>query len=65
MNKTAVITGGTRGIGRACAYAFSEAGYRVAVIYLKNDEAAGTLKEDLRARGTDCETYRCDVADYA
>lgn len=65
MNKTAVITGGTRGIGRACAYAFSEAGYRVAVIYLKNDDAAETLKNDLQARGTDCETYRCDVADHA
>lgn len=65
MNKTAVITGGTRGIGRACAYAFSEAGYRVAVIYLKNDDAAETLKNDLQVRGTDCEIYRCDVADHA
>lgn len=65
MNKTAVITGGTRGIGRACAYAFSDAGYRLAVIYLKNDGAARKLKEEMRARGTDCEIYRCDVADYA
>lgn len=65
MSKTAVITGGTRGIGRACAYAFARAGYRIAAIYLKNDAVAETLKNELRRLGTDCEVYRCDVADYA
>ncbi len=65
MRKTAVITGGSRGIGRAVSVKFAEAGYSVAVIYHSDDEAAGALVEQLRAAGTDAECYRCDVASFA
>lgn len=63
-NKTAVITGGTRGIGRACVKAFSAAGYRIAVVYQNSSEKAQELKAELRAEGTDCEVYQCDVSSY-
>lgn len=62
---TAVITGGTRGIGRACVRAFADAGYRVAVVYHSSSGEAEKLKRELTRQGTDCETYRCDVASRA
>ena len=43
--KKVLITGGSRGIGRACVEYFSGLGYRVAFIYSKSDEAASTLAE--------------------
>ena len=44
---TAVITGGTRGIGRACVRAFADAGYRVAVVYHSSSGEAEKLKRQL------------------
>lgn len=64
MNDTVVITGGSRGIGRASAKAFADAGYRVAVIYKNSAEQAEKLAEELRSAGTDTEIYRCDVSSY-
>ncbi len=63
MNKTAVITGGSRGIGRACVRRFAKAGYRVAVIYNQNQAAAEKLRDELTDQGGGCVIYRCDVAD--
>ena len=40
MTKTAVITGGTRGIGLACAEKMYSLGYNIAIIYKKNDNKA-------------------------
>lgn len=40
MNKTAIITGGTRGIGRAVAIKFYELGYNIALVYNNNEENA-------------------------
>ncbi len=65
MNKTVVITGGSRGIGRAAALKFAAAGYRIAIIYRSDDKAAGSLIDELRAAGTDAESYKCDVASYS
>ena len=55
--KTVLITGGTRGIGRAIALAFLKKGYRVCVTYSKDEESA---KE---TQNFGIETYRCDVRD--
>lgn len=43
--KKVLITGGTRGIGRACAELFNEKGYEVYVTYLKSDDKAQELEE--------------------
>lgn len=45
--KIALVTGGTGGIGRACCYALSEAGFRVAVHYRSSDELAKEVKSKL------------------
>ena len=65
MNDVALITGGTRGIGKACALALADAGYRIAIIYKRNAGAAMTLVEELRSAGTDAECYSCDVASFS
>lgn len=57
--KTAIVTGGTRGIGRAITQSLCDAGYKVAVSYAGNDEAAAECKE---AIGVEC--YKWDVSDY-
>ncbi|MBQ5317033.1 MAG: SDR family oxidoreductase [Oscillospiraceae bacterium] len=54
---TAVITGATRGIGRACAELFKNRGYHVAGLYLASEDIAN----DMRSQGF--EMYRCDVSD--
>lgn len=59
MNETVVITGASRGIGRECARRFSAAGYNVAAVYFRSEEAALSLK-----RETGCEILRCDVRDF-
>lgn len=60
MGKTAVVTGGSRGIGAAISIALKEAGYRVAANYVGNDEAAARFREE-----TGINVYKFDVADFA
>ena len=45
--KTVLITGGTRGIGKACVYAFAKAGYRVVFCYQKSEEEAQRIAREL------------------
>ena len=54
---TVVITGGSRGIGRAAVELFAEKGHRVFFLYEKNHEAAQAVEEQTGARG-----FCCDVA---
>lgn len=61
--KTVLITGASRGIGRACAIAFAKEGYGVAVNYNSSEEAALKVKEEISALGAKCEIYKCDVSD--
>ena len=61
--KTVLITGASRGIGRACAIAFAKEGYGVAVNYNSSEEAAIRVKEEISVLGAKCEIYRCDVSD--
>jgi acetoacetyl-CoA reductase len=59
MARVAVVTGGTRGIGRAIAVALKNAGYRVAATYGGNDEAAKEFSEQ-----TGIPVFKFDVADF-
>ena len=57
--KTAVITGASRGIGRAMAIAFADAGYSVIATYNKDKAAADEV-----AKGRDISFYQLDVSDF-
>ena len=59
MSRTAIVTGGTRGIGAAISVALKEAGYKVAANYAGNDEAAAQFKAQ-----TGIPVYKWSVADY-
>ena len=59
MARVAVVTGGTRGIGRAISVALKNAGYRVAANYGGNDQAARQFNEE-----TGIPVFKFDVADF-
>lgn len=63
--KTAIITGGSRGIGEAIAYKLASMGANIAVIYAGNASAAENVCNRCRQEnGTDAKAYRCDVSDF-
>jgi len=59
--KYALITGGSRGIGRAIAIKLAKQGYAVVINYLNNDEAAKQTLEQIVAEGGQAELLRFDV----
>jgi 3-oxoacyl-[acyl-carrier protein] reductase len=65
QGKVALVTGASRGIGRACAVALAEAGAAVAVGYSANPEAAEEVAGLIRSAGVGCVTLGSDLADPA
>ncbi len=63
MNQTVLITGASRGIGRAAAVAFARNGYNVAVNYCKSKEKANSLANELNSYGVTAAAYQADVSD--
>ena len=61
--RCALVTGGSRGIGRAVCEALAQAGFDLAIVYAGNDEAARETAERAEELGATARTYRCDVAD--
>jgi 3-oxoacyl-[acyl-carrier protein] reductase len=61
--RTAIVTGGARGIGRAIALELAQAGYYLVVNYRANDEAARETLALIRAAGGDGEILKFDVRD--
>ena len=61
--KVAIVTGGSRGIGRAICESLAKAGANVALIYSGNTDAANEVVKNLRAEGVLAECFRCQVED--
>ncbi|HXA64592.1 MAG TPA: 3-oxoacyl-[acyl-carrier-protein] reductase [Bryobacteraceae bacterium] len=61
-NRIALVTGASRGIGRACALALAESGARVAVA-ARNVEQLESLAEEIRAHGREASVVPMDLAD--
>ncbi|WP_118952480.1 3-oxoacyl-[acyl-carrier-protein] reductase [Taibaiella helva] len=64
-NKTALVTGGSRGIGEAIVLKFAEHGANIAFTYLSSDEKAKALEEKLNGMGVKAKAYKSDAADFS
>jgi len=62
-NKVAIITGGTRGIGKAISLRFAEAGALLALNYAGNEQAAQETLEEIRKVGTKALAIKGDIRD--
>lgn len=63
--KTALVTGASRGIGRAIALRLAEDSANVAVIYAGSADKAEAVVNEITALGVNAKAYRCNVADSA
>jgi 3-oxoacyl-[acyl-carrier protein] reductase len=64
-NRVALITGGTRGIGKGIALRLAKEGARIAISYRSNKGAAQQALRQLQAIGADCVAVESDVTDAA
>ena len=60
--KLALVTGASRGIGKACAIELAKAGYNIAVNFAGNVDAANKTVEELKALGVQAEAFKFDVS---
>ena len=66
QRKKALITGASRGIGRACAYTFAKAGYDCILVCQNNIDSLSQYAADLSETfGVECTAVKCDVSDSA
>jgi 3-oxoacyl-[acyl-carrier protein] reductase len=63
-NKKAIITGGSRGIGKAITLKLAQQGYDVAVIYSGNETAAKETCLAAEEYGAKAKAYKCNVSDF-
>ena len=61
--KVALVTGGSRGIGRACSVKLAEQGYYVLINYQSNEAEALNTLAMVREKGSDGEIIKFNVAD--
>ncbi len=64
QGKTALITGASKGIGKAIAYRYAEEGANVAFTYLSSVEQGQALEKELADKGVKAKAYRSDASDF-
>ncbi len=64
MRKKVLITGASRGIGRAIALNFAKNGYDIGVNYNTSDKAAAEVKKEILDLGVEAELFKFDVSDW-
>ena len=62
MQKVAIVTGASRGIGRACVKKLVIEGIKVIANYNKSQKQAEELKEELEKQGIEIDLYKADVS---
>ncbi len=60
--KLAVVTGGSRGIGKECALELAKVGYDIVITYAGNDDAANKTISEIKTLNVDAEAYKFDVS---
>jgi 3-oxoacyl-[acyl-carrier protein] reductase len=64
-NRVALVTGGSRGIGRGIAVKLAQEGAKLAIAYRVNKAAAQMTLRQLQAAGSDCVAVETDITEYA
>ncbi len=64
-NKVALVTGSSRGIGRASALKLAENGCNLAINYLSNNWSAEQVVDQIRKMGRKAVLFQCDVSNFA
>ena len=62
-SRTALVTGGSRGIGRACALRLAEDGFDILLTYVSRPEEADKVVAAIKAKGREAKAFRLDAAD--
>jgi len=62
--KLVVVTGGSRGIGRACCLYFAKKGANILFTYNKSQVKAQQLEDEIKELGSKCKKFQLDVCDY-
>jgi len=60
--KTVLITGGARGLGKACAVMFSDTGAMVGINYLQSDSEADSVKKEIEKHNGTCKLFKGDIS---
>jgi enoyl-[acyl-carrier protein] reductase III len=62
--KKALVTGGSRGLGKAISFELARRGADIAINYVKNEEAAEETAGEIRALGVECIVLQADISDH-